>query len=427
MKKMKVLIIGAGGREHALAWKLSQSKLVEKLYCAPGNGGIAELAECVALHVDDIEGIVAWAKKEGIDLVVIGPELPLTLGLADKLEKAGIKAFGPKAKAAAIEGSKVFAKDLLMKYEIPTARYGAFNEAMKAREFIRELPGPWVVKADGLAAGKGVFICSTYQEADEAVGSLLSGNVLGAAGNKVVVEEYLEGEELSILAFCDGKTIVPMVPSQDHKRAYDGDKGPNTGGMGAYTPVPVASPELMKEIEEKILKPVIAAMEKEGRTYQGVLYPGLMLTKEGPKVLEFNCRFGDPETQVVLPRLESDLGEIILAVVEGRLADVEIKWKNEACITVIMASGGYPGSYEKGYTIEGLAEAATEGNGVLVFHSGTKRHEGKLLTDGGRVLAVTACAGDLTEAREYAYRAVERISFKDKQYRKDIAYRALRK
>lgn len=426
MKKMKVLIVGAGGREHALAWKLSQSKLVEKLYCAPGNGGIAELAECVALRVDDIEGIVAWAKKEGIDLVVIGPELPLTLGLADELEKAGIKAFGPRAKAAEIEGSKVFAKDLLRKYEIPTARYGVFDEVVKAREFVRELPGPWVVKADGLAAGKGVFICSTRQDADEAVGNLLSGDVLGAAGKKVVVEEYLEGEELSILAFCDGKTIVPMVPSQDHKRAYDGDEGPNTGGMGAYTPVPVASSELMKEIEEKILKPVITAMEKEGRTYQGVLYPGLMLTKEGPKVLEFNCRFGDPETQVVLPRLESDLGEIILAVVEGRLGDVEIKWKNEACITVIMASGGYPGSYEKGYAIEGLTEAATEGNGVLVFHSGTKRCEGKLLTDGGRVLAVTACAGDLPEAREYAYRAVERITFKDRQYRKDIAYRALK-
>lgn len=422
MGKYKVLVVGSGGREHALAWKLSQSSAVSKLYCVPGNGGIAEYAECQSLKVDDIQGIVDFSRNKGIDLVVVGPELPLTLGLVDALEKAGIRAFGPSKKAARIEGSKAFAKDLMRRYGIPTARYGVFTDPKEAQGFLREMSAPWVIKADGLAAGKGVIICSTLTEAEEAVVSVLSGSAAGEAGRKIVIEEYLQGEELSILAFCDGKNYLPMVPSQDHKRIYDGDRGPNTGGMGAYSPVPAATPELMLEIEKKILHPVIEAMEKEGCPYRGVLYPGLMLTEEGPKVLEFNCRFGDPETQVVLPRLESDLLEILVACVEGRLNQVKIAWKQEACITVVMASGGYPDSYRTGYPIQGLEQPGE----VMVFHSGTAIKDGQIVTAGGRVLSVTALGRDIAMARERAYSAISGISFKDCQFRRDIAYRALK-
>ena len=425
MKKvagLKLLIVGGGGREHALAWKLAQSGRVAHLYCAPGNAGIGRLARCAPLKADDIEGIVDFSKKESIDLVVIGPELPLTLGLADALEEAGIKAFGPSKQAAEIEGSKAFAKNLMQRYGIPTARYGVFTDIDAARNFAREIPGPWVIKADGLAAGKGVLICPTLQETDEAIENVLTGKAVGKAGEKIVIEEYLEGEELSVLAFCDGKTVIPMVPAQDHKRIFDGDQGPNTGGMGAYSPVPAASPELMQEIKERILQPVIKAMEKEGRPYRGVLYPGLMLTREGPKVLEFNCRFGDPETQVVLPRLESDLVEIMLASVEGRLHETKIKWKPQSCITVVMASGGYPGSYRTGYPISGLEEASTDN--VTVFHSGTAWQDGQVVSAGGRVLSVTAWGKDIAQARKHAYEAIDKISFKDCHYRKDIAFRA---
>jgi len=424
MAKLKILIIGSGGREHTLAWKLAQSDRVAQIYCAPGNAGISGLAQCIPLKVDDIEGIVDFSKKEAIDLVIIGPELPLTLGLVDALEEVGIKAFGPSKKAAEIEGSKAFAKDLMWRYGVPTARYGVFTDTESARNFAREIPGPWVIKADGLAAGKGVLICPTIKEADEAIESVLTGEAVGSAGEKIVIEEYLEGEELSILAFCDGKTIIPMVPAQDHKRIFDGDKGPNTGGMGAYSPVPAGTPELMQEIDEKILQPVIKAMEKEGRPYRGVLYPGLMLTREGPKVLEFNCRFGDPETQVVLPRLESDLVEIILAAVEGRLHETKIDWIPEACITVVMASGGYPGSYRTGYPISGLEEASSDN--VIVFHSGTAWQDGQIVSAGGRVLSVTALGANIAKARENAYEAIKRMSFTDCHYRKDIAYRALK-
>ncbi|MDX9871403.1 MAG: phosphoribosylamine--glycine ligase [Clostridia bacterium] len=425
MKKYRVLVVGSGGREHTLVWKLAQSEIVSEIYCAPGNGGIRQYAECIPVQVDDISGLVDLAKAKNIDIVVVGPELPLTLGLVDALEAAGIKAFGPSKRAAEIEGSKAFAKDLLQKYGIPTARYGVFTDRESAVKFAREMNGPWVVKADGLAAGKGVIIAQTYEEAEQAVREIMSGEAVGQAGAKIVIEEFLEGEELSILAFCDGKTIVPMSPAQDHKRIFDNDQGPNTGGMGAYTPVPAATPGLMAEIDQKILQPVIQAMAKEGRPYCGVLYPGLMLTKEGPKVLEFNCRFGDPETQVVLPRVESDLGEIILAVLEGKLEQIQIKWRQESCITVVMASGGYPGKYQTGLPITGL-ESKTE-DGALVFHSGTALQDGRLVTAGGRVLSVTALGRDLQAAREKAYRQVEKISFSGAQFRRDIAYRALPK
>lgn len=422
---MKVLVIGGGGREHALVWKLAQSRRVGQLYCAPGNAGISKLARCVPLKVDDIAGIVHFSKKEAIDLVVVGPELPLTLGLVDALEEAGIKAFGPSRAAAEIEGSKAFAKDLMRQYGIPTARYGVFTDLETARSFAREMKGPWVVKADGLAAGKGVLICDSLAEAETAIAEVLAGNVAGKAGEKIVIEEFLEGEELSILAFCDGKTIVPMVPAQDHKRIFDGDKGPNTGGMGAYTPVPGTDDKLMAEIDEKVLQPVIKALALEGRPYRGVLYPGLMLTKAGPKVLEFNARFGDPETQVVLPRLESDLGEIMLAAVEGRLHEVDIQWNPQACVTVVMASGGYPGAYRTGYPIWGLEEEYPED--IIIFHSGTGWKDGKITTAGGRVLSVTALGSDIGRAQQRAYQAVQRIKFEGCQYRSDIAHRALRK
>lgn len=424
MDKLQILLVGSGGREHALAWKLSQSSKIAKLYCAPGNAGISSIAECVPIKVDDIQGLVDFCNQNKIDLVVVGPELPLTLGLVDELEKAGIKAFGPTKKAAEIEGSKAFSKDLMKKYGIPTADYGVFYDLESARNFAREMKGPWVVKADGLAAGKGVLICSTIEETEDAIEKVLRGEVAGQAGEKLVIEEFLAGEELSVLAFCDGKTIVPMVPSQDHKRIYDNDKGPNTGGMGAYSPVPVATPELLKEVEEKVLIPTVQAMEQEGRPYKGVLYAGLMLTKEGIKVLEYNARFGDPETQVVLPRLDTDLCDIMLAVLEGRLQDLNISWKQAACINVVMASGGYPGSYTKGYPISGLEEIPED---VLVFHSGTALKEGQVVTAGGRVLSVSAFGEDIKQAQARAYDIMEKITFKDAYYRKDIANKAIKR
>ena len=422
--KLRILVVGGGGREHTLVWKLAQSDRVARLFCAPGNAGISRFARCVPLQVDDIAGIVGFSRKERIDLVVVGPELPLTLGLADALEEAGIKAFGPSKKAAEIEGSKAFAKDLMRRYGIPTARYGVFTELGAARAFAREMTSPWVIKADGLAGGKGVLICETLAEADQAIAEVLSGQAVGKAGEKIVIEEFLVGEELSILAFSDGVTAIPMVPAQDHKRIFDGDQGPNTGGMGAYSPVPAAAPAVLKEIEEKVLHPVIQAMAKEGRPYRGVLYPGLMLTREGPKVLEFNCRFGDPETQVVLPRLQTDLAEILLATVEGRLHETKIEWRQESCITVVMASGGYPGPYTTGYPISGLTGEPVEN--VIVFHSGTAWKDEQIVTAGGRVLSVTALGRDIAQARENAYKAIAGISFNDRHYRKDIAYRALR-
>ena len=436
MTKLKILVIGSGGREHTLVWKLAQSKRVEKIYCAPGNVGMTPLAELVPLKVEDIGEIVRFCQKERIDLVVVGPELPLTLGLVDALEEVGVKAFGPNKQAAELEGSKVFAKDLMTRYRIPTARYEVFNEVQPARDFAREISGPWVVKADGLAAGKGVLICSTLAETEQAIEKILVEKAFGAAGEKVIIEEFLVGEELSLMAFCDGKTVVPMVSAQDHKRAFAGDKGPNTGGMGAYSPAPVATPELCHIVLEQILQPTVQAMAKEGRTFKGVLYAGLMITEQGPRVLEYNVRFGDPETQVILPRLKSDLVEILLAVCTGELEkwakelgalsaiNSKKMWQEEACATVVMASRGYPGTYRTGFEIKGLTEVPKE---VLVFHSGTAKQEGKIVTAGGRVLAVTALGGNLRQAVDTAYRGVAKINFTGAHYREDIAYRAFRR
>lgn len=424
MEKLNILVVGSGGREHALVWKLAQSPRTARLYCVPGNAGISRLAQCFPIKADDIPGIVAFAKEKEIGLVVVGPEAPLTMGLVDLLAEAGIRAFGPSAKAAEIEGSKAFAKNLMQKYGIPTARYGVFSEVEKARSFAREMKGPWVIKADGLAAGKGVVICSTLQEAEKTIEEVLVGSVMGRAGERIIIEEFLEGEEVSILAFCDGTRALPMVPAQDHKRIFDGDKGPNTGGMGAYSPVPVATPEFLRQVQEQVLEPIIKAMAAEGRPYRGVLYPGLILTGEGIKVLEFNARFGDPETQVILPRLESDLLEIMLAAAAGNLEGVRVTWQNQACITVVMASGGYPGAYQTGYPISGLEQQA---QGVTIFHSGTAFLEGQVVTAGGRVLSVTALGNDLPQALERAYHTITGISFKDCQFRRDIAHRALGK
>lgn len=424
MAGMKILIVGGGGREHAMAWKIAQSPKVAKVYCAPGNAGIAQFAECIALKVDDIPGIVDFVQRKEIDLVAVGPELPLTLGLVDALNEVGIKAFGPNKLAAELEGSKAFSKDIMKKYGIPTAEYGVFTDAMSAKNFAREMNGPWVVKADGLAAGKGVLICSTLEETDAAIEQVLVGKSFGDAGDKLVLEEFLDGEELSMLAFCDGETIIPMVSSQDHKRVFSGDKGPNTGGMGAYSPAPVLTQSLFEQVKEEVLERTMKAMAQEGRTFKGILYAGLMITKDGPKVLEYNVRFGDPETQVVLPRLESDLVDIMLAVADGNLKQMEPKWNNEACVTVVMASGGYPGEYKKGYPITGLDDVPA---GTLVFHSGTAISEKDIVTNGGRVLAVTALGKDIRQAVDNAYQGVKKISFKDAHYRDDIAYRAFQK
>ncbi|MBZ4654638.1 MAG: phosphoribosylamine--glycine ligase [Peptococcaceae bacterium] len=421
MRKMNVLIVGSGGREHALAWKIAQSPKVENLYCVPGNAGISRLARCFPLKAEDIPGIVAFAQEKSINLVVVGPELPLTLGLVDALEKKGIMAFGPSQRAAQIEGSKAFAKDLMHKYGIPTARYGTFTDVETARNFAREMKGPWVVKADGLAAGKGVLICTSMEETFAAIDQVLVGKNFGSAGDRLVIEEFLEGEELSLMAFCDGETVVPMVSAQDHKRVFTGDQGPNTGGMGAYSPAPVATPRLLEEAQKTILEPTVKAMAQEGRPFKGVLYAGLMITEEGPKVLEFNARFGDPETQVVLPRLENDLIEVMDAVIAGRLTEIEIKWKPEACVSVVMASGGYPGDYEQGYPITGLDQVP---EGVIVFHSGTAFDGERIVTKGGRVLAVTALGADLRQAVDKAYEGVKAINFTKAHYRTDIAHRA---
>ena len=421
---MKILVIGSGGREHALAWKLKESKRTEKLYAIPGNPGMAAIAECVPqISPTDNTAVVAFAKEKGVDLVVVGPEAPLAGGIVDDLAAAGVKAFGPTKLAAEIEGSKAFSKDLMKKYGIPTAKYEVFSDAAAARAYVKAEGAPIVIKADGLAAGKGVVVAMTEEEALAAVDEIMEGEAFGAAGSRVVIEEFMAGEEVSILAFTDGKTIRAMIPSQDHKRAYDGDKGPNTGGMGAYAPAPVAPPALVAEVQRTIMEPTIRAMEQEGRLYKGCLYAGLMVTEEGAKVVEFNCRFGDPETEVVLPLLKGDLVEIMLACVDGNLADVEIPWSTGAAVTVVIAAGGYPKTYEKGAEITGLADAEAEG--CLVFYAGTAEKDGKIVTAGGRVLNVVAEAADIRAAVEKAYRGVDRVHFKDAFCRRDIAHRAL--
>lgn len=415
-------MIGGGGREHTLVWKVRQSPRVEKVYCAPGNGGISQMAECVSIAADDIERLLAFAGKERIDLTIVGPEGPLTLGIADRFRAAGLAAFGPGREAANIEGSKVFAKDLMARYGISSAGYATFSNSDEARCYIKKHGVPCVVKAEGLAAGKGVVVAHDQETALEAVRLILEERAFGAAGNRVVVEEYLEGEEVSVLAFTDGRTVVPMVPAQDHKRVFDNDQGPNTGGMGAYSPVPVYDQGTHQTVVERILLPTVQALAAEGILYTGVLYAGLMLTGDGPKVLEFNARFGDPETQVVLPRLKTDLVDIMEAVNDGHLDKISIEWNPEAAVCVVMAAGGYPGSYTKGDPIQGL-----EGDrpGVMAFHAGTKWNDGVLVTDGGRILGVTALGSTLAEAQRLAYAAVDGISFKGMHYRRDIGSRAL--
>ena len=417
---MNILVIGSGGREHALFWKLSESPQTERIYAIPGNPGMGEMTD---IAVTDNAAILQFAKEKDIGLVVVGPEVPLMNGLVDDLEAAGIPAFGPRANAAEIEGSKSFAKDLMKKYGIPTARYEVFAEAEAARAYIRSEGAPIVVKADGLAAGKGVVVAMTEQEALDAVDAIMEHNSFGDAGARVVIEEFMEGEEASLLAFTDGTVIRPMISAQDHKRAFDGDKGPNTGGMGTYAPAPVMTPELTERAVEEILKPTISAMEKEGRAYRGCLYLGLMITADGPKVVEFNARFGDPETQVVLPLLDADLVQIMHACAGGTLADVPIRWKDGAAVCVVLAAGGYPASYEKGNEIYGIGNA--EKLGALVFHAGTAKKNGKIVTNGGRVLGVVGMGKDIASAVQSAYDAVDQISFKGEYHRKDIAHRAL--
>ncbi|MCL2838728.1 MAG: phosphoribosylamine--glycine ligase [Oscillospiraceae bacterium] len=416
---MKILVIGGGGREHAIIWKLAQSPKVSQIYCAPGNGGIAELAEIIPISAMDIPALVAFAQENSIDLAVVAPDDPLVAGAVDAFQSAGIKAFGPNKAAAIIEGSKSFSKELMKKYYIPTAAYEVFENSAAAIDYVRgNNQFPTVIKADGLALGKGVIIAQDLAEAEAAIRSILDDKVFGDAGARVVIEEFLTGQEVSVLAFTDGTTIRPMVSAQDHKRALDGDLGLNTGGMGTFSPSRVYTNELADECMEKIFRPTVEAMKSEGREFRGCLYFGLILTDNGPKVIEYNCRFGDPETQVVLPRLESDLVDIMLATVDGTLGEVDIKWNDNAAVCVVLASGGYPQSYETGYEISGLEDA--EAAGAIVFHAGSKRVDGKLVTAGGRVLGVTAIGKDLDDAIAASYKAAEKISFKDMHYRRDI-------
>lgn len=419
---MKVLVVGSGGREHALCWKIAQRPGTE-VYVAPGNIGMVDVATLVNIKVDDIAGLVDFAKAEGIDLTVVGPELPLTLGIVDAFQEAGLACFGPNKAAAKLEGSKAFSKELMKKYGIPTAAFDTFTDADKAKAFVDEIGVPCVVKADGLAAGKGVIICMTREEADKAIEDMLTDHAFGDASATIVIEEYMVGPEVSVLAFADGKTVLPMVSAQDHKRIFDGDKGPNTGGMGAYSPAPVYTEALSAEVNKTIIEPTIAAMAAEGTPFTGILYTGLMLTEKGPRVLEYNVRFGDPETQPIMVRMKSDIVELFQACVDGKLDEATLEWHDEAAVCVIMASGGYPASSEKGVPIHGLDDIAAEE--AIVFHSGTAEKDGEIVTNGGRVLGVTAKDATIKGAIDKAYAAVEKINFDHMQFRRDIGARAL--
>lgn len=422
---MKVLVVGGGGREHALIRKIKESEKVDSIACCPGNGGISYDADCYNVSATDIDGVVNLAKEIKADFVVVAPDDPLVAGMVDALNEAGFPTFGPKANAAIIEGSKVFSKDLMLKYNIPTAEYKVFDKAEDVIEYIKEKNEfPTVIKADGLALGKGVIIPESLDEAVAGVKEIMEDKIFGASGNNVVVEEFLTGPEVSVLAFTDGKCVKPMVSSMDHKRALDGDKGLNTGGMGTVSPNPYYTDDIAQECMDKIFIPTIEAMNKEGRTFKGCLYFGLMITPKGPKVIEYNCRFGDPETQVVLPRLKTDIMDIFEAINNETLADLDIQWSDEACTCVIMASGGYPKSYPKGIEISGLTDGQLEG--VTVYHAGTAILDDKLVTSGGRVLGVTALGRDLNDALEKSYKAVEKIRFEGAHYRKDIGQRALK-
>ncbi|HUT52417.1 MAG TPA: phosphoribosylamine--glycine ligase [bacterium] len=425
---MKVLVVGSGGREHALAWKIKQSPKVRKLYCAPGNAGIAGEAECVPMAGDDVTSLVKFAKAKAVDLVVIGPEAPLTLGLTDLLEAEGILAFGCSRAAAELEGSKVFAKELMKKYHIPTAKFGIFEDPALAKDYIRDRKGQQVVKADGLAAGKGVIVCDSKGEAIRAIEQIMEQRAFGDAGKRVVIEKRMVGEEASFLAFTDGETVLPLASCQDHKAIHDDDKGPNTGGMGAYSPAPVVTRQLHDRIMKDVMVPAVKAMKAEGRLYQGVLYAGIMVTESGIEVLEFNARFGDPETQPLLFRMKSDIVDLLIACAraDGSLASMKIEWYPDPAVCVVMASQGYPGHYDKGHEIHGLAEAAKLDN-AYVFHAGTSVKDGKTVTSGGRVLGVTARGPDIPAAIEAAYAAVKTISWKGAYYRTDIGKKALKR
>jgi len=417
---MKILVVGGGGREHAIVWKIAQSPKVDKIYCAPGNGGIAELAECVDIAATDIENMVKFAKDNAIDLVMVAPDDPLVLGMVDAMEKEGIRAFGPRANAAIIEGSKAFSKELMKKYNIPTANYEVFTDSTSAIDYIKaQNTFPTVIKADGLALGKGVIIAQNLEEAEQAVHEMIDDGKFGKSGSRVVIEEFLTGPEVSVLAFTDGKTVKPMVSAQDHKRAYDNDEGLNTGGMGTISPNPYYTDEIAKECMDTIFIPTINAMVAEGRPFKGCLYFGLMITPNGPKVIEYNARFGDPEAQVVLPRLKTDLVDICEAVIDEKLADLDIEWDNGAAACVVMASGGYPVAYKKGIEMFGMDENG-QVEGATVYHAGTKYENGKFYTNGGRVLGVTATAPTLDEALAKAYAAVDKISFEGMHFRHDI-------
>ena len=418
---MKVLVVGSGGREHAICWALKKSPKVTELYCAPGNGGIGEIATCVDVKATDIPGMVAWAKEHSIDFVMVAPDDPLAMGMVDALEEAGIRAFGPRKNAAIIEGSKAFSKELMKKYGIPTADYAVFTDKEQALYYVEKQGAPIVVKCDGLALGKGVVVAQTLDEAKEAVVNMMENKAFGEAGAKVVIEECMTGPEVTVLAFTDGKTIVPMPSSQDHKRAYDGDQGPNTGGMGAISPCPNYTPELSKVCMDTIFLPTVKALNAEGRTFQGVIYFGMMLTPKGPKVVEYNARFGDPECQAVLSLLETDLMDILEACVDGTLSQVDVKFKDAASCCLVLASGGYPVAYEKGKEITGLDQVKD----AVVFHAGTKKQDGKFLTNGGRVLGVTAVAPTLREAVVKAYAAAGPVFFEKMHFRKDIGYHIL--
>ena len=415
---MKVLVVGGGGREHAICWKLAQSPKVTELYCAPGNAGIAQVATCVPIKATDVEAMVAWAKENAMDFVMVAPDDPLALGMVDALEAAGIPAFGPRKNAAIIEASKAFSKELMKKYHIPTAKYETFTDLDKALSYIQEQGAPIVVKADGLALGKGVVVASTVEEAQKAAREMMEDKKFGESGSTVVIEECMVGPEVTVLAFCDGEHLVPMLSSQDHKRAYDGNQGPNTGGMGAFCPSPKYTPNLAKTCMEQIFLPTVAALKAEGRPFKGVIYFGLMLTQNGPKVVEYNARFGDPEIQPILSMLDSDLMDIFEACVNGTLDQADIRWKKGAACCLVLASGGYPVKYQSGYPISGLEEA---GKSATVFHAGTKKGEdGAILTAGGRVLGVTALGDTLEQAIANAYAAAKPISFQDMHFRTDI-------
>lgn len=420
---MKILVVGGGGREHTLVWKIAQSPLVEKIYCAPGNAGISQLAECVPIQDNDIDELLKFADRKQIDLTVVGPEAPLALGIVDAFQSQGLTIFGPSKRAAEIESSKIFAKYLMVKYRIPNAAYKTFDQYDQAKQYLKSVDIPIVIKADGLAAGKGAMVCFSREEAEDSLQKMMVQRIFGIAGAKVIIEEYLRGQEASVLAFSDGVNLLTLVPAQDHKPIFDGDKGPNTGGMGAYAPAILIDDEMLKSVQKKILEPAIKGMALEDRPYRGVLYAGLMITRQGPKVIEFNCRFGDPETQAILPLMSGDIVPILQSCSSRKIEKMEINAKNKYAVCVIIASGGYPGKYEQGKEIIGLERKF--GPDIIIFHAGTKLMNGKVVTSGGRVLGITALGDNIREAIKRAYQAVGKITFDGAYYRKDIGYKAL--